>query len=251
MLQVGVVTLFPDLISSVLNEGVIGRAITNETLRVNLFQPRDYVKDPHKTIDDRPFGGSPGMVMMPQPLSDALNAARGDLPNATVIAVSPQGEKLTQSLVDELSHQSELIFVAGRYEGIDERFLQRCIDREVSIGDYVLSGGELPVLVILDAVIRLLTGTLGNEESAKEDSFVDNLLEGPQYTRPRDWDGSMVPEVLVSGDHGRIESWRREQSLARTWERRPDLLLEHQFSETERAWLRDYLSNMDNNRKEK
>ena len=237
---IGIVTAMPHLIHGALADGVIGRATESGALDVNLFNIRDHASDNYGSIDDRPFGGSPGMLMMAEPLAACTEQAMAQSPDAAVrkLYFSPQGETLTQELVRHLAEEDALILVSGRYEGVDERYIKAYIDQEISIGDYVVSGGELPALVLLDAVGRLLEGTLGNEKSASDDSFGDNLLEGPQYTRPREWRDMAVPEVLTSGNHAHIEQWRHEQALSRTWRRRPELLTHRRFNNAEKAWLK-------------
>jgi tRNA (guanine37-N1)-methyltransferase len=204
---------------------VIGRAIKSGLIEFNCWNPRDFAHDKHRTVDDRPYGGGPGMLMMVQPLTDAIHAAKqaaGD--GVKVIYLSPQGKKLDQNGVKQLATEQKLILVAGRYEGIDERVIQSEIDEEWSIGDFVLSGGELPAMTLIDAVSRMLPGVLGHELSAIEDSFANGLLDCPHYTRPENLNGMQVPEVLLSGNHELIRKWRLKQSLARTWQRRPDLI---------------------------
>ncbi|MBC3767216.1 tRNA (guanosine(37)-N1)-methyltransferase TrmD [Neptunicella marina] len=221
----GLVSLFPEMFQAYTEQGVTGRAVKNELLKVEFFNPRDFAYDKHRTVDDRPYGGGPGMLMMVQPLTDAIHAAKkaaGD--NAKVIYLSPQGKKLDQAGVQQLAQNEKLILVAGRYEGIDERVIQSEIDEEWSIGDYVLSGGELPAMILMDAVSRYVPGVLGHELSAEQDSFTDGLLDCPHYTRPEDLDGRLVPSVLLSGNHEKIRQWRLKQSLGRTWQRRPELL---------------------------
>ncbi|WP_232372015.1 tRNA (guanosine(37)-N1)-methyltransferase TrmD [Salinimonas iocasae] len=206
-------------------QGVIGRAVKSGVLSVDIFNPRDFTHDRHRTVDDRPYGGGPGMLMMVKPLTDAISAARaagGE--NSKVIYLSPQGKKLDQTGVKRLAESDRTILLCGRYEGIDERVIEDQVDEEVSIGDYVLSGGELPAMVLMDAVARLVPGVLGHQASAIEDSFSDGLLDCPHYTRPELLDGKAVPSVLLSGDHEKIRQWRLMQSLGRTWQRRPELL---------------------------
>ena len=213
------------MVESVTNVGVLGRAIKNGILQLNCWNPRDYTHDRHRTVDDRPYGGGPGMLMKVQPLRDAIHDARkaaGE--KARVIYLSPQGRKLTQSAVKALSENESLIFIAGRYEGIDERIIETEVDEEWSIGDYVLSGGELAAVVMIDAIARMIPGVLGDEDSAIQDSFMDGLLDCPHYTRPEEIDGKRVPEVLLGGNHQAIEQWRMKQALGRTWLRRPELL---------------------------
>ena len=250
----GVVTLFPDMFRSAADAGVLGRAINAGLVDLQLFNPREFAADRHRTVDDRPYGGGPGMVMMVEPLLGAIDAAREaarpsgaeqiDAPR--VIYLSPQGDPLTQARVETLAHLPGLILVAGRYEGVDERVLESAVDEEVSIGDYVLSGGELPALVVLDAVSRLLPGALGNSASALEESHLDGLLDYPHYTRPeigRSGDAeSVVPPVLLSGDHEAIRLWRRRQALLRTWLRRPDMLVGREWSEEDRRLLEEVLN---------
>lgn len=239
-MKIGFITLFPEMLAAVTDYGVTGRAIKNGLLAVQCWNPRDFTHDRHQTVDDRPYGGGPGMVMKTEPLSDALAAARQTLPKARVAYLSPQGRPLDQAALSELATREEWILLAGRYEGVDERLLQAEVDEEWSIGDYVLSGGELAGMVMIDGVARLLPGVLGHAQSAVEDSFVDGLLDCPHYTRPESYRGEQVPEVLLSGDHERIRRWRLKQSLARTWERRPDLLEKVALNEEQRELLAEY-----------
>ncbi|WP_076407742.1 tRNA (guanosine(37)-N1)-methyltransferase TrmD [Shewanella sp. UCD-KL12] len=224
-MRLGVVTLFPEMFRAVTDFGVTGRAVKNGLLELQTWNPRDFTHDKHKTVDDRPYGGGPGMLMMVQPLREAIQAAKaasGD--SAKVIYLSPQGRKLTQQGVEELAKSDSLVLVCGRYEGIDERIIQTEVDEEWSIGDYVLSGGELPAMTLIDSVSRLVPGVLGKKASAEQDSFSDGLLDCPHYTRPETLDGLDVPAVLLSGNHEHIRRWRLQQSLGRTLLRRPDLL---------------------------
>lgn len=241
---IGVVTPMPQLIAAGLVEGVVGRATEADLLDVELFNVRDHAADRYGSIDDRPFGGAPGMLMMAEPLAMCTDEAlrKSPVANPTKVYLSPQGERLTQTLVEELAELEAMVLISGRYEGVDERYIQEYVDREISVGDYVLSGGELPALIVIDAVGRLIEGTLGNEKSAKDDSFGDNLLEGPQFTRPREWREKTVPSVLTSGDHAEIAGWRHEQALLRTWQRRPDLLTDRRFNSAERAWLERHVN---------
>jgi tRNA (guanine37-N1)-methyltransferase len=222
---IGVVTLFPDMFKAITEQGVSGRAVKNGLIQVQCWNPRDFTHDKHRTVDDRPYGGGPGMLMMVQPLRDAILAAKeaagGD---AKVIYMSPQGRRLDQTGASELSTNEKIILICGRYEGIDERIITSLVDEEWSIGDYVLSGGELPAMTLIDAVSRLVPGVLGKQASAEQDSFSDGLLDCPHYTRPECLDGESVPSVLLSGNHEKIKRWRAEQSLIRTWQRRPDLI---------------------------
>ena len=236
-----VVTLFPEMVGHASRFGVTGRAQQRGLVELALWNPRDYTFDRHRTVDDRPYGGGPGMVMRVQPLRDAIVAAREADPRpAGIICLSPQGQKLDQAAVMELAERKRLILVAGRYEGIDERLVESLVDEEWSIGDYVLSGGELAALVVIDAVTRVLPGVLHHEESAKQDSHVDGLLDHPHYTRPEEVDGRKVPAILLSGDHQAIERWRLKQALGRTWLRRPDLLAGLDLTETQQALLEEF-----------
>lgn len=224
-MKVAVVTLFPEMFGALVDYGVSGRAVRNGLLEIRCFNPRDYTEDRHQTVDDRPYGGGPGMVMRPEPLGEAITAARAWAQGARVLYLSPQGRVLRHDAVMEMAGAArDLILIAGRYEGVDERIVALEVDEEWSIGDYVLSGGELPAMVLLDALIRQLPGALGDADSAQQDSFVAGLLDCPHYTRPPEYRGLGVPEVLLSGDHGAIERWRRQQAQARTVARRPDLL---------------------------
>jgi len=223
----GVVTLFPDMFKALTDFGITSRAIAQQLLQVTIQNPRDYATDVHKTVDDRPYGGGPGMVMKVEPIRAAIKALRQQVGNneVKVIALSPQGRKIVQQNIRDLAQQqTHIIFVAGRYEGIDERLYSLEVDEEWSIGDYVISGGELAAMVIIDAVARVIPGVLGNAESAQQDSFGASLLDCPHYTRPEQIDGLKVPEVLLSGDHAKIARWRMEQQVERTKLRRPDLL---------------------------
>jgi len=224
MLQVAVVTLFPQMLDAIREYGVSGRAVKKGLVSISTFNPRDYTQDVHRNVDDRPYGGGPGMVMMVQPLRDAIRAAMASLPGAKVIYLSPQGSRLDQQGVTAIAARGEVILVAGRYEGLDERLIEQYVDEEWSIGDYVLSGGELPAMVLVDAMARTVPGVLGHNDSAEEDSFANGLLDCPHYTRPENVDGVTVPQVLLSGDHEQIRRWRSKQALGRTWQRRPDLL---------------------------
>ena len=222
---IGVISLFPEMFRAITDYGVTGRASRQGLLQINCWNPRDFTHDKHHTVDDRPYGGGPGMLMMVQPLRDAIQAARNAAGEGVrVIYLPPQGRKLTQAGVAELAQHQKLILVAGRYEGIDERVIQTDIDEEWSVGDYVLSGGELPAMILIDAVSRLVPGVLGDMASAEQDSFTEGLLDHPHYTRPEVMDGLAVPEVLLSGNHESVRTWRLQQALGRTWLRRPELL---------------------------
>lgn len=207
-----------------LDHGIVGRAFQEERLKLTHFNPRDFTTNPHHRVDDRPYGGGPGMVMCYQPVADAIQAAKSQLPNARVIHLSPQGQPLTHAKVLELTQQLSLILVASRYEGVDQRLIDTQVDEELSVGDFVVSGGELPAMLLIDAISRCLPGVLGDAESAEQDSFVDHLLDHPHYTRPEIAGGLSVPAVLLSGNHAAIAYWRLEQRKKTTWQRRPDLL---------------------------
>jgi tRNA (guanine37-N1)-methyltransferase len=237
MLSVGVVTVFPEMLRGLTEFGVTGRASRNGLLEVLAFNPREFAADAHRSVDDRPYGGGPGMVMMVEPLRSAIRAARARLPEAEVIYLSPQGRRIGQQDVRELAARRSAILVAGRYEGVDERLIELEVDAEWSIGDYVLSGGELAAMVLVDAAARLLPGTLGNAESCRDESFMDGLLDYPHYTRPEEVEGKRVPEVLLGGNHAEIRRWRLKQALERTWRRRPDLLDGRRLDSEQRALL--------------
>ncbi len=224
MMRAGIVTLFPDMFAALSEFGVSSRAIRDGLAELSFWNPRDYSIDKHKTVDDRPYGGGPGMLMKTGPLEGAINAAKQELPGASVIYLTPQGTPLKQSAINQLAQRDSLILLCGRYEGIDERVIETRVDEEYSLGDYVLSGGELAAMVCLDAIIRLQPGALGHEESAGQDSFMNGLLDCPHYTRPEEFAGKVVPPVLLSGDHKAIRKWRLKQSLGRTWQRRPELI---------------------------
>ena len=237
-----VVTLFPEMVSTAIGYGVTGRAIERGLVSLSTWNPREYTHDRHKTVDDRPYGGGPGMVMKYQPLHDAVNDAKqAGARAAKVVYLSPQGKPITQALLAEACNLSQLILVAGRYEGIDERFVELDCDDEWSIGDYVISGGELAALIVIDAVTRLLPGVLGDDDSAKQDSHSDGLLDCPHFTRPEQIDGHSVPAVLLGGNHGDIERWRMKQSLGRTRQRRPDLLEKKNLSPEQENLLREFI----------
>lgn len=216
-IKLAVITLFPEMFTALTESGITARAVKEGRVAVQCWNPRDFARDKHRTVDDRPYGGGPGMLMKVQPLADAVAAARAWTGEARVIYLSPQGQRFTQQAAQSMAVQGDnLILIAGRYEGIDERLIESVVDEEWSIGDYVLSGGELPAMVLMDALIRLLPGALGDKQSAEEDSFSDGLLDYPHYTRPEVLDGARVPEVLLSGDHERIRRWRLQQALGRT-----------------------------------
>lgn len=239
---IGIISLFPEMFKAITDFGVTGRAVKQNLLQVQCWNPRDFTHDKHKTVDDRPYGGGPGMLMMVQPLRDAIREAKAtackeDGVEAKVIYLSPQGRKLDQAGVQTLAINQKLILVCGRYEGIDERLIQTEIDEEWSIGDYVLTGGELPAMTLIDAVARFIPGVLGKQTSALEDSFAEGLLDCPHYTRPEVLDGLPVPQVLMSGHHEQIRKWRLEQSLKRTWLRRPELLDSLALTDEQRVLL--------------
>jgi tRNA (guanine37-N1)-methyltransferase len=228
-----IITLFPEMFSALSENGVTGRAIQTGLASLSFHNPRDYTENKHGRVDDKPYGGGPGMVMQVQPLRAAIDVARRAVQDsAPVIYLSPQGKRLTQAHCQALSQQSRLILLAGRYEGIDQRLIDRDVDEELSIGDYVLSGGELPAMVLMDALIRLIPGALGNDQSAPADSFQQGLLDHPHYTRPETIDGQSVPEVLLNGDHASIERWRQQQRILQTQSKRPDLWAEYEQTES-------------------
>jgi len=242
-MRIDVVTLFPELVRSVARYGVTARAAERGVFTLATWDPRDETTDVHRTVDDRPFGGGPGMVMKVQPVRAALRRAAAAAPRGSRrIFLSPQGRPLTQRALAGFARAPGLILLAGRYEGIDERVLEGEIDEEWSLGDYVLSGGELAAMAVIDGVARLLPGGLGHEQSAAADTFSEDLLEGPQYTRPEEIDGRRVPRVLVSGDHGAVERWRRKQALGRTWLRRPDLLEGRALTAHDRQLLEEFVA---------
>ena len=241
-MHIHVVSLFPEMVRGLTDYGIPRRAAERGLLRLSTWNPRDYARDRHRTVDDRPYGGGPGMVMMVEPLRSAVRAAKAAAGDAAkTIYLSPQGRPLDQVGVEHLAEQRSLILLAGRYEGIDERLIEAEVDEEWSIGDYVLSGGELAAMVLIDAVTRLLPGALGDADSAAQDSFSEGLLDCPHYTRPEEIDGHRVPDVLLSGNHADIERWRHQQALGRTYERRPDLLAKQELSTEQQRLLEDYL----------
>ena len=238
----GVVTLFPEMFEAISCYGVTGRAVKNGLIQMQCWSPRDFTHDKHKTVDDRPYGGGPGMLMKVQPLRDAIHAAKDAAGGEVkVIYLSPQGRRLDHKGVQELASRERLILVAGRYEGIDERLIETEIDEEWSLGDFVLSGGEIPAMTMIDAVSRLVPGVLGHQDSATEDSFHDGLLDCPHYTRPEQLDDMQVPDVLLSGNHKEIRRWRLKQQLGRTWQRRPDLLDALELDAEQKALLTDFI----------
>jgi tRNA (guanine37-N1)-methyltransferase len=234
-----VISLFPDMFSAISAHGITSRALEKQIYSIHVMNPRDFTQDNHKTVDDRPYGGGPGMVMLAEPLEKAITAAKVLNANAKVIHLSPRGVPLTHQKVIELSQQTGLILLTSRYEGVDERLLQSQVDEEISIGDYVLSGGELPAMVLIDAIVRQLPGVLGDADSAIEDSFVNGLLDCPHYTRPEVYQDNSVPEVLLSGNHAKIREWRLKQSLLLTRAKRPDLLAERPLTKEEARLLKE------------
>ena len=240
-MRIDVVTLFPDMIREHSGYGIQGRAIDSGLLEVRTWNPRDYTGDRNGRVDDRPYGGGPGMVMQVQPLRDTLQALRQAQAGGVVIYLSPQGQRFTQARARQLASSKHLVLLCGRYEGIDERFIDTSVDEELSVGDYVLSGGELPALVVMDAVTRLLPGALGDADSAQEDSFMDGLLDYPHFTRPEVIDGLRVPETLLGGNHAEIRRWRAKQALGRTWLRRPDLLQALELDDEQQALLDEFI----------
>jgi tRNA (guanine37-N1)-methyltransferase len=237
----GVITLFPTMVADALAHGVIGRAMQRGLVNIITFNPRTHATDLHQTVDDRPYGGGPGMLMKVETLRASIAEARQTLPEASVIYLSPQGEPLTQSVVKDLAERPEVILVCGRYEGIDERVIELDVDYEISLGDFVLSGGEPAAIAVLDAVGRLVPGVLGHASSAVEDSFSDGLLDCPHYTRPEEIAGLKVPDVLLSGHHGDIARWRRKQALGRTWLRRSEILEKQELSDEDQLLLDEFI----------
>lgn len=247
-MRIDVVTLFPQMFEAVSQYGITRRAVEQGIVELGTWNPRDYTHDKHRTVDDRPYGGGPGMLMKVQPLRDALHEAKTSSEGkAHVVYLSPQGRPLTQRGVKELAAHEHLVLIAGRYEGVDERFIEAEVDEEWSIGDYVLSGGELGAMVIIDTVTRLLPGALGHEDSAEQDSFSEGLLDCPHYTRPEVFEDKTVPAVLLSGDHQAIARWREKQSLGRTWLRRPELLAAMELSEPQEKLLQEFIHEHEQN----
>lgn len=239
-MKIALITLFPEMFAAVTDYGISSRAVKEGLLEIASYNPRDFTEDRHQTVDARPYGGGPGMVMMIEPLRRAISAAKEWTDeNPLVVYLSPQGKVLNQAAVNSFATQQSLILIAGRYEGIDERLIQTEVDEEWSIGDYVLSGGELPAMVLIDALIRQIPGALGHQDSADQDSFANGLLDCPHYTRPEQQNGQQVPEVLLSGDHERIRRWRLQQSLVRTQQRRPDLLDRLALNKEQEALLKE------------
>ncbi|HFE38457.1 MAG TPA: tRNA (guanosine(37)-N1)-methyltransferase TrmD [Gammaproteobacteria bacterium] len=240
-MRIDIISLFPQMFEALTDHGVVGRAIQRRILCLNYWNPRDYADNRHKTIDDRPYGGGPGMVMQYQPLSDAISRAKQQNPKSLVIYLSPQGKPLNQQTLQRLATCPGLTLLNGRYEGVDERLIEQTCDEECSIGDYVISGGELAAMVLIDGIARLLPGVLGHEASAEQDSYANGLLDCPHYTRPENIENKAVPSVLLSGDHQAIARWRMKQSLGRTWLRRPDLLNELDMSKEQQDLLDEFI----------
>jgi tRNA (guanine37-N1)-methyltransferase len=241
-MRFGVVSLFPEMVGTIGEFGVVGRAEQRKLISLEIDNPRDYTNDAHRTVDDRPYGGGPGMVMKFEPVSAALLAMKDKLPKGCpVVYLSPQGRVFDQAMAKRFSRLPGLIMLAGRYEGIDERLVESHIDEEVSLGDFVLSGGEIAAMAVIDAVVRLLPGVLGDDESALQDSFMEGLLDHPHYTRPEEIAGMKVPDVLLSGDHAGIARWRYKQALGRSFKRRPDLLDKLELNSEQQMLLDEFL----------
>ena len=241
-MRIDVVTLFPEMFAAVSGYGITGRAVERKLVELVTWNPRDFAGDRHRSVDDRAYGGGPGMVMAVEPLRSAIRAARSASEQpAQVACLTPQGRRIDQAAVAGMAQRQRLLLVCGRYEGIDERLLQSEVDEEWSLGDFVLSGGEIAAMAVVDAVTRLLPGALGHADSAEQDSFSDGLLDCPHYTRPEEMDGMRVPPVLLSGDHERIARWRRQQMLGRTWQRRPDLLEGRELDQSDHGLLKEFI----------
>ena len=242
-MHINVVSLFPDLIRDAAAYGVGGRAVKRGLVQLECTNPRDFTEDAYQTVDDRPYGGGPGMVLKVEPMGAAISAAREALPEGgRVVFLNPQGRVFNQDIAREMTALPGLVLVAGRYEGFDERLLDRYADDELSLGDYVLSGGEFAALTVMDAVVRLLPGVLGSEDSAEQESFMDGLLDYAHYTRPEEIDGMQVPGVLLEGNHALIRRWRLKQALGRTWLRRPELLTDRELSQEEQELLNEFMA---------
>jgi tRNA (guanine37-N1)-methyltransferase len=240
-----VITIFPEMFDALADHGITRRALDEKRFELHTWDPRDFTTDNYRRVDDRPYGGGPGMVMLAEPLQASIGAAKqrqrdAGVERPKVLLMSPQGERLSEALVRELANEPGLVLVAGRYEGIDERVAKQCVDREISIGDYVTSGGELPAMVVIDCLVRRLPGSLNDAESAMQDSFSAGLLDWPHYTRPEKWNEARVPDVLLSGNHAAIARWRRKQALGRTYDRRPELIDEAKLSREDRQLLEEY-----------
>lgn len=244
-MKIDYLTLFPQMFDGVLNQSILKRAQDKEMLQINTVDFRDFAENKHNQVDDYPFGGGQGMVLKPEPIFNAMkNIEKTE--NTRVILMCPQGRPFNQEIAQELSHSEHLVFICGHYEGYDERIRQHLVTDEISMGDYVLTGGELPAMVMTDAIVRLIPGVLGNQQSHEDDSFQDGLLEFPQYTRPRSYQDMNVPEVLLSGNHAHIDLWRHEQKLIRTWEKRPDLLENYPLTDKDKDILERYKKQLKN-----
>ncbi len=241
-----VITLFPEMVEQVTLNGVVGRAAKADVFRLNCWNPRDYANNKHRSVDDRPYGGGPGMLMTVQPLQDTLTAVKAQTKPSKIIYLSPQGKSINQALMLEAAKLESLTLICGRYEGIDQRFLDKHVDEEWSLGDYVLSGGELAAMICVDAIVRHLPGALGSELSAQQDSFSDGLLDCPHYTRPEQYQGQGVPEVLLKGHHKDIETWRLKQALGQTWLKRPDLLAKKTLTQQQKLLLQAFIDEQNN-----
>jgi tRNA (guanine37-N1)-methyltransferase len=241
-MQMQVVTIFPDMVSTIAEYGVVGRAVERGLISLECQNPRDFTVDARRTVDDRPYGGGPGMVMKYEPLAAAIASAKDHLPaGSPVVCLSPQGAVFDQATAQRFAGLPGIVLLAGRYEGIDERLIESQVDEELSLGDFVVSGGEIAAMAVIDAVARLLPGVLGDEASALQDSFMDGLLDHPHYTRPEEIDGRHVPQVLLSGDHARIAKWRYQQALGRSFQRRPDLVEKLELNDEQQKLLDEYL----------
>jgi tRNA (guanine37-N1)-methyltransferase len=241
-MRIDVITLFPEMVESVIRQGVIGRAFDAGLIGVKTWNPRDFTTDKHRTVDDRPYGGGPGMLMKVEPLQACIDALRGENPDAPLVYLSPQGAMLDQQRVEKAATWDGIILLCGRYEGIDERLIEQNVDLEWSIGDYVISGGELAAMVCIDAIARQVPGVLGHEESAQLDSFSQGILDCPHYTRPEEINGRRVPQVLLGGHHQQIQDWRDKQALGRTWQRRPDLLAQCNLDQRQQKLLDEFIA---------
>ena len=245
-MRIDVITLFPELVKQVIECGVVGRAADKGLLQLDCWNPREFTLDKHRTVDDRPYGGGPGMLMKVQPLQDTIRAVR-EQNLGKLIYLSPQGKPVTQSNLAKQTELESVIFLCGRYEGVDERLIEQEVDEEWSIGDYVISGGELAAMVCIDAMARLIPGALGHEQSAQQDSFSEGLLDCPHYTRPEEFNGALVPEALMNGNHQHIQDWRDRQSLGRTWLRRPDLLDNIELDKRQQQLLQNFIDEFEKN----
>ncbi|MDH5353524.1 MAG: tRNA (guanosine(37)-N1)-methyltransferase TrmD [Gammaproteobacteria bacterium] len=246
-MRIDVITLFPELVKQVIECGVVGRAAEKGLLQLECWNPREFTLDRHRTVDDRPYGGGPGMLMKIQPLQDTIRAVREQNSGARLVYLSPQGKPVEQTVLAEQVKTESVIFLCGRYEGIDERLIEQEVDEEWSIGDYVISGGELAAMVCIDAMARLIPGALGHQQSAQQDSFSNGLLDCPHYTRPEEFNGSKVPAVLMNGNHRQIQDWRDRQSLGRTWQRRPELIEAVELDERQQALLQNFIDEFEQN----